>query len=182
MMVVALAAAVAWSGAALARDAEKKKKADGKGATVTGTLTGATVTDDTVTWKVTGEDGAAQELPMASNVVAMYSDKNGVNHAMMIRVAGKKAPEAKGNRQVASGTIPKDGGVTIAGDQATIKIGDTSVVLPTAVKVMVRDKDGTKQAIMIGPAGKPKGDKQPKAEGKKKGERKKKGDDAPPNL
>lgn len=182
MMLLALAAVVAWSGAALARDAEKKKKKDGgKGETVTGTLTEAKVDGETVTWKVkvTGEDDP-QELPMSTNVVAMYGEKDGVNRVMMIRVAGKKTPESKGKRLVAAGTLTK---VEIADNLATITIGETKVVLPTAVKVMVREKGGTKQALMIGPAGKDRGERKPKGEGQKKGGRKKKGGDAvPENL
>jgi len=180
-VVVALAAAVAWSGLALARE---KKERKGKMAAVLGTLNEGAMAGETVTWKITAEDGTDKELPMATNVVVMYSEKNGQNRAMQIRVAGKKVPEAKGKRLVAQGTLKA---VAVAGKKATVTVtvdaADKDFALPTKVKIMAREKaDGTTQAMAIGPGGgRKKGGGDQPAEGKKK-RKKKKGEDAPANM
>jgi len=182
-VVVALAAAVAWSGLALAGE-KKERKGRGKMAAVLGTLNEGAVAGETVTWKIAAEDGTDKELPMATNVVVIYSEKNGQNRVMQIRVAGKKAPEAKGKRLVAQGTLKA---VAVAGRKATVTVtvdaADKDFILPVKVKIMAREKaDGTTQAMLIGPGGgrkKAEGD-QP-AEGKKK-RRKNKGEDAPANM
>jgi hypothetical protein len=184
--VVALALAVALGTCALAGE-KKERKERPKPQTTAGTLTGGAVAGETVTWKVAAEDGAAKEVPMATNVVVIYSDKNGQSRAQMIRVAGKKTPAAKGNRLVATGTLKA---VAVEGRKATVTVTvegeDKEFALGTKVKIMAREKnDGTVQAMMLSAAGgggrkkKDAGD-QP-AEGKKK-RKEKGGDEAPENL
>ncbi len=172
LLTLVLAAAFACTSAVMAQDAEKKRKG-GKGQTIAGTLNAAPVAGDTVTWNVTGEDGAAKDLPMTGEVVVMYGEKNGQNRAMQIRIKGKKVPEAKGKRLVATGTIKA---VAVAGKQATVTLttadGDKDFVLPTKVKVMCRDKGGVLQALGIGPGGGRR--KKDDAAAEPKGERKKK--------
>lgn len=145
--VVALVMAVAC-GSAFAR--EKKERAKGgKAETVAGTFVSAAVEGETCTWKITAEDGTEKSLPMATNVVVMYSEKNGKNRAMQIRVAGKKTPEAKGKRLVAAGTLT---GAAAAGRAVTVTVKvedkDVEFMLPKKVKLMVRGD----KALGIGPA------------------------------
>jgi len=174
LLAIAFAAALAWTTGALAREGGKKDKPAGKGRrgqVVTGTLAEATVAGDTVTWKVTADDGTTKELPMATNVVVTYGEKNGQNRVMQIRVAGKKTPEAKGKRLVAQGTLKS---VTVAGNKATVTVtvdgADKDFLLAAKVKIACREKAGVTQAMSIGSAG------------GRKGKGKKKGGDAPANL
>ena len=184
LAVVALAIVVAWGTRGLAQE-KKKGKGRGKAEQVAGTLTEAAVAGETVTWKITAEDGTEQALAMATNVVVMYAERNGQNRVMQIRVAGKKVPEAKGKRLVAQGTLKA---VAIEGRMATVTVTvgaeDKAFQLPKKVRLMAREKaDGTKAAIGIGPGGgrRKKGEGDQPAEGKKNRKRKK-GEGAPGNL
>jgi len=156
LLVMAFAAVLVWTTGALAREG-KKDKAEGKagkGEVVEGTLTEATVAGETVTWKVTAADGTTKELPMATNVVVTYSEKNGQNRAMQIQVAGKKTPEAKGNRLVATGTLKS---VAVAGKKVTVTVtvdgADKDFLLTANVNVACREKAGATQATSVSPAG-----------------------------
>ena len=146
--VVALAVAVAC-GTAFAREKKEGAKGGGKMETVAGTFVSAAVEGETCTWKITAEDGTEKALPMATNVVVMYMEKGEQKRAMQIRVAGKKAPEAKGNRLVATGTLT---GATAAGRgvTVTVKVEDKDVefMLPKKVTLMVRGD----KALGIAPA------------------------------
>ena len=160
LMAVALALSVAWASSALAQQ-KKERKGRSKGQTIAGTLNEAAVAGDTVTWKITAEDGMDKELPMSTNIVVLYTEKGGQTRLTLIRVAGKKAPEAKGGRQVAQGTLSA---VAADGNKFTVTVdvdGEKKAFsLTKRVRIMAREKAGATEALGIAPGGgrKKKGD------------------------
>ncbi|NQT52238.1 hypothetical protein HQ576_09325 [bacterium] len=158
-----------------------EKKGGGKGEKVTGQFVSAALEGGQITWKITAEDGAEKAYTMASEVVVMYSERNGVNRAMGIGAKGKKVREAKGNRLVATGTFvsaaAEGNKVNVA---VTVDGAEKTFVLGTKLTVLARERKGqtTAMRIMSAGGGKKKGDD---ADKPKKGKRKKEGD-APPNI
>jgi hypothetical protein len=181
--ILCVALSVALAGSALARE-KKEKRERVKPTKVTGTFVSAELAGESVNWKLTLDEGGDKTFEMAANVVVMYSEKDGTNRARMLRAAGKKAPQAKGNTKVAQGTFVT---AVAEGNKVVVTLSvdgaEQAFELSQKLGVMARDD----KALVIASAGR--GGKKDRAagEGKKKGggKRKKKGGDeeaAPDNL
>ena len=122
----------------------------------TGQFVSATVAGDVSTWTLTmeGDEPGEKAFELATNVVVMYTEKNGVNMARQLRRAGKKAPEPKGKMLVATGTLVKaeaqNNKVAV-----TLKVGDEEqqFLMTKKMTVTYRAADNKNVATGIGSAG-----------------------------
>jgi len=125
-------AAVVLAGQAFAGGKrEKPEDANGK-------FVSAALAAETIQWKLAMEaDGVEKTFDMAADVCVTYTEKNGQKRASSIAPPGKKAPEAKGNRLVASGKFVK---AEFQGKQVavTVKVADQEQVFLIGQALTVR--------------------------------------------
>lgn len=198
LAALSLGLVLAIAGQATAREGGeggKKRKAErGEGKKrqkperAQGTLEAASLKGGNIEWTVAVEDEdggkASKTFQMSANVLVAYAERDGTNHARMIRAAGRKTPEGKGKTQFAQGTFVQ---AAVAGDAATltIKVGDEEkpFQMGTAVKVAYRAAgDGTLTALIIGGGRPPRKAKGEGRGGKRGGKAKRGGDEAPDEM
>ena len=196
--LVGLVAALAMAGSAVAGEPGAKKKGRGKGTKETGTFVSAAVDAETITWKLTAEDGTEKTYTMPAEVIVMFAERNEKKIARGIGPKGKKEPKVKGKAKLCIGTFL--GKAESAGNRFTMTVNgkiltadaadageaaDHIFTMSTKLVVMTRERRGETMVMRITAARGPrkaKGDK-PAGEKKarKKGGRKNKGD-APENM
>jgi hypothetical protein len=137
LALAGLVAALAVVGNAFAGEPgakrEKAKQEEGIGKFVSATLDA-----EKIAWKLSMEaDGVEKTFDMAADVTVIYTEKNGQKHASSIAPTGKKAPEAKGTRLVATGKFVK---AEFQGKQVavTVKVADAEQVFLMPQRLGVR--------------------------------------------